>query len=52
MWAFLTGAATAAVLVVATYFVLESTTVTSVERVDGRSVIVDEEVHSIPLVDG
>lgn len=52
MWAFLTGAASAAVLLVATYFVLQATTVTSVERVDDVSIIVDDEVHSLPLVDG
>lgn len=46
MWAFLTGAATATVLVVATFFVLEYGAVTSIERVDDRSIIVDDHVDS------
>lgn len=42
MWAFLTGAATATVLAFATLFVLEATTVTSVERVDDLSILVED----------
>lgn len=51
MWAFLTGAASAAVLMTATYFVLQATTVTSVERVDNVSIIVDDHVESLPMID-
>lgn len=47
MWAFLTGAAAAAVLVIATWFALDYATVTSVEAVDDRSVIVDDTVGSV-----
>ena len=47
MWAFLTGAAAAAILVVATYFVLEYGAISSVEAVDDVSIIVDDHVGSV-----
>lgn len=46
MWSFLTGAITATVFAVVTFFVLDYGTVTSVERVDDVSIIVSDQVES------
>ena len=47
MWSFLTGAAAAAVLATATFFVLEYGAITSIERIDDQSLVMDEEVGSV-----
>ena len=47
MKAFLVGAVAAAVLVTATFFVLDYGAITSVEAVDDRSILVDDQVGSV-----
>ena len=47
MGAFLTGAGAAALLAVATFFVLDYGAISSVEAVDDRSIIVDDHVGSV-----
>lgn len=47
MAAFLTGAVAAAILAVATFFVLDYSAISSVEAVDDRSIIVDDHVGTV-----
>ena len=47
MWSFLTGLGAAVVLAAGSYLVLEFGAISSIERVDNRSLLIHDEVGSV-----